>query len=91
MKVKELSWKVTPKCEDVLFTARVEQGRFTVLNRLTGWGDGNIRDVETGFMDTEGKFWLASGMVDIREHAELGIDEAIAFVKQEANICIGGD
>lgn len=57
----------------------------TVLDRLTGFG---WRDVETGYMDEHGDFWLASGNFDIRR-IELGsIEEAIELIKVNANTCI---
>ena len=91
MLVKELDWKEEKRCggEDVIFTAHTEIGRFTVLDRLTGWGEGHSRDTETGFKDKDGKFWLASGMVDIRKFTELTIQEAVDFIKKEANTCEG--
>ena len=91
MLVKELEWKRDERMggEDVIFTAYADEGRFTVLDRLTGWGDGNCRDTETGFKDAFGKFWLASCMFDIRRFPELSIPEAIELVKKESNTCIG--
>ena len=91
MLVKELEWekKELMDGEDVIFTAHINEERFTVLDRLTGWGDGNFRDTETGFKDATGKFWLASGMFDIRDFPELTIPEAVDMVKKEANTCIG--
>ena len=91
MLVKELEWEkeVRMRGEDIIFVAHTNEGRFTVLDRLTGWGGGNCRDTETGFKDTTGKFWLASGMFDIRDFPELAIQEAVDLVKKEANTCIG--
>jgi hypothetical protein len=63
--------------------------RITVLDRLTGCGEGDIRDIETGYKDKDGKFWLASGRFDIREFPELTIEEAISKIKSNANNCIG--
>lgn len=91
MLVKELDWreKKSNDGEDIIFYAYTEHGRFTVLDRLTGWGDGDIRDTETGYKDTEGKFWLVSGMFDIRECPDLTISEAIELIKSQANTCKG--
>jgi len=91
MLIKELEWKkeVRMDGEDIIFTAHSDEGRFTVLDRLTGWGDGSCRDTETGFKDALGKFWLASGMFDIRHFPELTIPEAVELVKKEASTCIG--
>lgn len=90
MLVKDIEWKKESRMdgEDFIFTAHTELGRFTVLDRLTGLGDG-YRDTETGFKDKEGKFWLASGMFDIRVFPELTLPEAVTFIKEEANTCIG--
>ena len=60
--------------------------RITILDRMTGFG---WRDIETGYKDIDGKFWLASGNFDIREYPELTIKEAIAFIKKNANNCKG--
>ena len=91
MLVKELDWKKESRMdgEDIIFTVHTELGRFTVLDRLTGWGYVCRRDTETGFKDKDGKFWLASGMFDIRIFPELSLSEAIELIKKEANTCIG--
>jgi hypothetical protein len=90
MFVKDLEWKAQVRCdgEDTLFSAFSEIGRFTVLDRLTGF-HGYIRDIETGYKDNEGLFWLASGDFDIRKFPELSLQEAIALIKKESNTCIG--
>lgn len=87
--IKDLEWEHETLCEgeDHLFSANIDGvGRLTVLDRLTGYG---FRDTETGFRDTDKKFWLASGMFDIRNYPDLTIEEAVAKVKQRANTCIG--
>ena len=61
--------------------------KITVLDRMTGWG-GSIRDVETGYTDKDGKFWLASGNFDIRRLDVKTIGEAIELIKGNANTCI---
>lgn len=61
-------------------------GSLTVVDRLTGFG---YRDVETGFRDLDGKFWLASGHCDVRFSNCLTLGEAIEWVKSMANICRG--
>lgn len=63
-------------------------GTFTILDRETGFSFVS-RDVETGFRDMDGNFWLASGMFDIRKHLPLKVDEAIDMVKDNANTCKG--
>ena len=75
---------------NTLYSVNIDgYGKITVLDRLTGWGDGTIRDIETGFKDETGKFWLASGDFDIRNHPELSIDDAISLIKDNANTCVG--
>jgi len=95
--VKHLGWsKKNLLDDDALYTCELPQGRITVLNRMTGYGNGQ-RDIETGFRsngwkDEEAdkvKFWLASGMFDIREYPELTITEAIALIKRSANWVVG--
>lgn len=61
-------------------------GSLTVLNRMTGFG---WRDVETGYRDTNGEFWLASGNQDVTMSGVKTIGEAIKWVKERANTCIG--
>ena len=61
-------------------------GSMTVLDRMTGFG---YRDIETGYRSLEGKFWLASGNFDIRKEYGCTIGEAIEYIKENANVCIG--
>ena len=61
-------------------------GNLTVLDRMTGFGH---RDVETGYMDMNGEFWLASGGYDVRCSGAETLGEAIKWVKERANTCIG--
>ena len=61
-------------------------GSLTVLNRLTGFG---WRDIESGYRDTDGKFWLASGGFDVRESGAETMQQAIEWVKKNANTCVG--
>ena len=63
-------------------------GSITVLDRMTGFGMG-MRDIETGFRDVDGKFWLASGGFDIRDKECKTIGDAIACIKRNANNCKG--
>lgn len=60
-------------------------GSLTVLDRMTGFG---WRDVETGYRDPNGEFWLASGNQDVTKSGVKTIGEAIKWVKERANICI---
>ena len=63
-------------------------GSITVLDRQTGYEDGR-RDVETGYRDISGKFWLASCGMDVRYSGVSTVGEAIAWIKQNANTCVG--
>lgn len=65
-------------------------GSITVLDRLTGFS-GGIRDIETGYRDMTGNFWLASGMQDVRDASVQTVGEAIAWIKSHANTCIGDE
>jgi hypothetical protein len=56
-------------------------GSLTVLDRMTGFG---YRDVETGFRDPNGQFWLLSGHQDVRLSGATTLGEAIAWVKQRS-------
>jgi len=91
MFIKQLVWKEEKRCngEDTIFIAYTDIGRFTVLDRLTGYGEGNYRDIETGYKDNEGKFWLASGQFDIRKYPDTTIIKASEYIKKLANTCIG--
>lgn len=72
-----------------IYTAQTELGTITVMDRLTGWGNGNIRDTETGFHDKNGSFWLTSGMFDIRDYPDATIEDAVKKIKAGANISFG--
>ena len=63
-------------------------GSLTVVDRLTGYG---WRDVETGYSDPDGNFWLASGNQDVTMSNAKTIGEAIEWVKERANTCIGDE
>lgn len=90
MQIKDVEWRKETMCggEDTIFFGKTDFGTISVLNRMTGWGDG-IRDIETGFKDVNGKFWLASGMFDIREFPVLSVEQGIEKIKQCANTCTG--
>lgn len=72
--------------EQACYAFHSELGRLTVLERVTGYG---WRDVESGFRDPDGAFWLASGSCDVRRSDCKTIGEAIAWVKKSANTCVG--
>lgn len=72
--------------EDDSFALHTNLGSLTVVDRLTGY-EGYVRDTESGFRDPDGKFWLASGMQDVRESGCKTIGEAIAWIKKRANTC----
>ena len=94
MKLKDLVFELETVGEsyeeevDYLWSCKVEDvGRITVLDRMTGFG---YRDVETGYKDTEGKFWLASGHKDVRNlNPDVSIEYCIDWIKREANTCVG--
>ncbi len=88
MKVKDIEWKELHYSENILYSYDFEGGRLTILDRETGW-EFRSRDIETGYKDSQGKFWLASGGYDVRDYPEFTIQEAIAFVKHFANTCVG--
>lgn len=67
------------------FVLYTNLGTLTIVNRMTGFG---YRDIETGFCDPEGNFWLASGMFDVRRSGSKTISEAIKWVKKNANTCV---
>ena len=72
--------------DDVQYVLHTNLGSLTVLNRMTGFG---YRDVETGYRDHEGKFWLASGGYDVRHCGAVTFGEAVKWVKENANNCTG--
>jgi hypothetical protein len=93
MKVSEIVWleDIEATYGDTLYLATnipQEMGRITVLNRVTGY-IGSPRDTETGYKEFNGKFWLASGLFDIRDYSDLSIEDAIELIKQNANTCRG--
>ena len=90
MQIKDIEWSVD-SCSDldnILYKYNFNGQRITVLDRLTGYGYG-VRDIETGYRDEEGNFWLASGGFDIRDYPELSREEAILKIRQNANTCVG--
>lgn len=62
-------------------------GNLTVLNKLTGFlgYEGQVKDIESSFMDVSRNFWLASGMCDVRESGAKTFGEAIEWIKERAN------
>lgn len=78
-------YQVDSQCDDhCQFAMHTNLGSLTVLDRMTGFG---WRDIETGYRDPDGKFWLASGNFDIRDSEAKTIGEAINLVKRFANTC----
>ena len=86
-KIKDLTFKDVPMYEpdDSQQAHHAPWGSITVVDRMTGYG---WRDVETGFRDPDGLFWLAAGYFDITDFPDLSISEAIEWIKENANICI---
>ena len=81
LEFKDVSSKWELANEGSQYAHHGEFGSFTVLDRMTGFGH---RDVETGFRDKQGAFWLVNGGFSIRNHPELTINEAIQMVKNLA-------
>lgn len=71
--------------EDTCWAFHTNLGSLTVLDRMTGYG---FRDIETGFRDMDGYFWLASGNCDVRHSGCATVGEAIQWVKDNANTCV---
>ena len=71
---------------DTQIALHTNLGSLTVVDRLTGFG---WRDVETGYRDTSGEFWLASGNQDVTMSGAKTMGEAIEWVKERANTCLG--
>ena len=86
-KLADLVFKDVPMYEpgDSQQAHHAPWGSITVVHRMTGFG---WRDVETGFCDPDGVFWLATGNFDIRNFPDLSISEAIELIKESANTCI---
>lgn len=72
---------------DIQFAFHSELGIITVLDRMTGFGNG-IRDIETGYRDKNNNFWLASGNFDVRHQDCKTFGDAIELIKLCANTCI---
>ena len=86
--VRDIVWTEESSCDGThtLYAYRIKGlGRITVLDRLTGY-IGGIRDIETGFKDNNNNFWLASGNCDIRNYPDKTFEEAIQWIKANANI-----
>ena len=75
---------------DIQYVLNTNLGSITVLDRMTGY-DGGVRDTESGFRDPDGKFWLASGMCDVRFSGAKTVGEAIEWIKSRANTCVGSE
>ena len=86
-RIKDLTFKDVPMgdSDSIQQAHHAPWGSITVLDRMTGSG---WRDVETGFRDPDGLFWLASGDFDITDFPDLSISEAIELIKENANTCI---
>ena len=72
---------------DISYALHLHVGSITVLDRMT-WCS-SVRDIESGFRDPYGKFWLASGDFDIRDKGDITVRDAIQLIKDNANTCIG--
>lgn len=74
-----------PGIADTQWALHTNLGSITVLLRMTGFG---WFDIETGYRDPVGEFWLASGNCDVRAVNPATLGEAIAWIKMHANTCI---
>jgi len=72
--------------KDYLIALHTNLGSITVLDRMTGFG---YRDIETGYTDTDKRFWLASGGYDVTTSGVKTIGEAIEWIKENSNNCKG--
>jgi len=82
---KDLEFLEVPENLDgnTQFALHTNLGSLTVLDRLTGFS-GGVRDTETGYRDSEKRFWLAEGMSDVRRSGAVTIQDAIDWVKANA-------
>ena len=94
MLVKDLIFKETKMSdEDTIYSAFVDNQRFTVLDRMTGFG---WIDIETGYCDNylalieTPNMWIATGF-DIRNYPDVTLEEAVQLIKKNANVCRGPD
>jgi hypothetical protein len=82
----DLFYEVPDQFEnDRLWAFHSNLGSITVLERMTGFG---WWDEETGYRDSFGIFWLASGVKDVRCSGATTVGEAIEWIKEHANTCI---
>jgi hypothetical protein len=65
-----------------------DAGTFTVLERQETGHYPYTGDVETGYRDNDGFFWLASGGVDVRTGCRT-FGDAVKMVEQLANVVAG--
>ena len=88
--IETIDWRVTnPFEDDVLMSCKIARKtkygikleKITVLNRMTGFGH---RDVETGYTENDGRFWLASGFFDIRTLTKFTVKQALDKVVENA-------
>lgn len=70
--------------DSACFALHTNIGSITVVDRMTGFG---FRDIESGYRDVDGNFWLASGNYDVRDSGCKTVGEAIQWIKQRANGC----
>jgi hypothetical protein len=73
---------------DESFAFHSELGSLTVIDRMTGFG---WRDIESGYRDKDGNFWLASGGYDVRISGCKTVGDAAEWVKHRANTCVGNN
>ena len=83
----DAEWAEKRYDDGVIYSLGLENGgRIAVLDRPTGSGR---RDIESGYMGADNKFWLASGQCDIRVTDDVTTGgDAIAWIKQTAYTCV---
>lgn len=72
--------------DDIQYALHTDIGSITIFERITGFG---WLDVETGFRDTNGKFWLDSGNKNVMDSKCDTFGEAVEWIKNNANTCVG--
>lgn len=73
-------WDGLGQWQAVGFTA--DGGRISVVHRLTGFGDGDVYDTETGMKDRNGEWHIATSfdIRDVMKDADWTWDECIAAI-----------
>lgn len=80
--------KQYPESETISYHSIIDGiGTISILDRMTGFSFYG-RDIETGFKDINGTFWLASFQrFDIRDYPDMNVIKAIHEIKKRSNTC----